>query len=86
MRIIKSCNMMYPQDTSMTDRRSGVCPEGYYNKLKKACTDYPAGHRIATMDDLLELYEKSFSTDTVEAIGIREGLGAPGNSNGKQKQ
>lgn len=27
------------------------------------------GHRIATMDDLLELYEKSFSTDTIEAIG-----------------
>ena len=56
MRIIKSYNMMYPQDTSTTDhrsgvcanpqdtqatdRRSGVCPEGYYNKLKKACTDY----------------------------------------------
>ena len=27
------------------------------------------GHRIATMEDLLALYEKSFSTDTVEAIG-----------------
>ncbi len=27
------------------------------------------GHRIATMEDLLVLYEKSFSTDTVEAIG-----------------
>lgn len=27
------------------------------------------GHRIATMDDLMALYEKSFSDDTVEAIG-----------------
>lgn len=27
------------------------------------------GHRIATMDDLMALYEKSFSDDTVAAIG-----------------
>lgn len=27
------------------------------------------GHRIATMEDLLALYEKLFSTGTVEAIG-----------------
>ena len=26
------------------------------------------GHRIATMDDLMALYEKSFSDDTVAAI------------------
>lgn len=42
MRIIKSYNMMAPVQPkpSTTDRRSEVCPEGYYNKLKKACTDY----------------------------------------------
>lgn len=42
MRIIKSYNMMAPvqPEPSTTDRRSGVCPEGYYNKLKNACTDY----------------------------------------------
>ena len=27
------------------------------------------GHRITTMDDLMALYEKSFSADTVAAIG-----------------
>lgn len=27
------------------------------------------GHRIATMDDLMALYEKSFSNDTVAVIG-----------------
>ncbi len=40
MRIIKSYNMMHPADASTTDHRSGVCLEGYYNKLKKACADY----------------------------------------------
>lgn len=42
MRVIKSYNMNYPPvtDHSTTDERSEVCPEGYYEKLKKACTDY----------------------------------------------
>lgn len=42
MRIIKSYNMNDPlqDDHSRADQRSGFCPEGYYEKLKKACTDY----------------------------------------------
>jgi len=61
----------------MAGKRGLKCPRFFYaiiNRKEVICMVFAArltqrGHKIATMDDLLALYEKSFSENTVEAIG-----------------